>query len=67
MSSHVRSKQEGLKVAMAMDYRSEGIGTICYVHPSGAWCSVVWDETGTYALGCAEREREALNPKGFAV
>ena len=38
--------QEGLKVAMAMEYRSEGIGTICYVHPSGGWCSVIWDETG---------------------
>jgi len=40
--------QEKLKVAMAMAYRSEGIGSISYVHPSGAWCSVIWDETGDY-------------------
>ena len=37
-------------VAMAMAYRSEGIGTISYVHPSGGWCSVIWDETGQVLL-----------------
>ena len=39
VGKHVPAR-EGLKVAMTMAYKSEGIGTICYVHPSGGWCSV---------------------------
>jgi hypothetical protein len=39
VGKHVPAR-EGLKVAMSMAYKSEGIGTICYVHPSGGWCSV---------------------------
>ena len=45
-------------MAMTMEYRSEGIGTICYVHPSGGWCSVIWDETG--------RERESARESARA-
>jgi hypothetical protein len=51
---------------MTMEYRSEGIGTICYVHPSGGWCSVIWDETGRgerdrlYQSHPEERERDFI-------